>query len=171
MGVPGLQWSHFPDSGAARDYRENDSPSLGRPLRTVQEGRIRSEESARRAGSDIDGKNGRPTRAVGGHCELVSIGRPRRTAERNRIGQDSSEARAIWMDHVHGRAVIRGLSREENGSAIRGPIWPREELGKRRGELPRHASDAIEDVEFAAVIEFAYEGDRAGIRRPGGQAT
>jgi len=75
------------------------------------------------------------------------------------------------MDHVHGRTVIRGLSREENGSAIRGPIRPREELVKRRGELPRRASDAIEDVELATVIEFAYEGDRAGIRRPGGQTT
>jgi len=74
------------------------------------------------------------------------------------------------MNHVHGRTVIRGPAREENGSAIGGPIRPRQELVKRRGELPRRASDAIEDVELAAVIEFAYEGDRAGIGRPGGQA-
>jgi len=94
-GTPGLQRVHFPNSGAARNNRENDSLTLGRPLRTVQERRIRGEERARRAGIEIDGKNGRPTRAVGRHGELVSIGRPRRTAERNRIREDSSETGAI----------------------------------------------------------------------------
>jgi len=68
------------------------------------------------------------------------------------------------------RAVIREFGSKENGSTIGGPVRPREEVVKLRGELPGRASHAIEHVELAVVVEFAYERDRASIGRPGGQA-
>src|SRR2546427_9851092 len=74
------------------------------------------------------------------------------------------------MNQVRGRTVIRDLSGEENGSAIGGPVRPREELVKLRGERPRRASYGIENVELAVIIEFAYERDRARVGRPGRQA-
>src|SRR5882724_2577124 len=42
MGTPGLQRVHFPDGGASRDDRESDGFAVRRPLRTVQEGRVRA---------------------------------------------------------------------------------------------------------------------------------
>src|SRR2546426_7820674 len=74
------------------------------------------------------------------------------------------------MNQVRGRTVIRDLGGEENGSAIGGPVRPREELVKLWGELPRRASHRIENVELAVIIEFAYERDRPRVGRPGRQA-